>query len=95
MEWFYDILRFCNDTYSWRDDEEYLMRHINGIINGGDVYSSNEIANAYILKKCRTILDMIECGDKETDISTYISILRKEWGDIVLCYNLAKFDRGK
>lgn len=92
MDWFYDILRFCNDTYSFRDEDEYLRNHINDIINGEDVYSSNEIANAYILKKCRTILDMIEWGDRETDISIYISILRKEWGDIVLSYNNAKRD---
>lgn len=95
MEWIYDVLRFCNDTYSFRDEDEYLRNHINDIINGEDVYSSNEIANAYILKKCRIILDMIEWGDRETDISIYISILRKEWGDIVYCYNLVKFDRGE
>lgn len=90
MDWFYDVLRFCNDTYSWRDDEEYLMRHIKNILNGEDVYSSNEIANEYIKKKCRIILDMIEWGDRETDISIYTSILRQEWGDIVLYYNNAK-----
>lgn len=90
MEWFYDVLRFCNEIYSWRDDEEYLMRHIKNILNGEDIPSSNEIANEYIKKKCRIILDMIEYGDREEDISIYTSILRREWSDIVLFYNKNK-----
>lgn len=88
--WFYDVLRFCNDTYSLCNDEEYLMKHIKDILNGKDIPSSNEIANAYILKKCRIILDMIEYGDREEDISIYTSILRREWSDIVLFYNKNK-----
>ena len=100
-DWFYDVLRFCNDIHdlydicNWYDDDkEYLKRHLEDIIKGKDIYSSNEIANEYILKKSCYLLDIINRGGSKEDIHNYESKMRFEWTDIVYCYNLVKFNRG-
>lgn len=88
--WIYDVLRFCNDIYDWEDtktDNKKLKEILEDILDGEDM-SSYEIANDYIRRKCKFLIDLIECGDRNEDIHIYISILRKEWGDIVLSYNL-------
>ena len=92
-DWFYDILRFCNYIYTLEDaknDNKMLKGLLEDILNDEDdeFMSSYEIANDYIKRKCKILIDLIECGDRNEDIHIYVSILRKEWGDIVLSYNL-------
>ena len=100
-DWFYDILRFCNYAYtlydigSWEDDYKMLKGHCEDIIEGEETYSSNEVANEYILKKSCYLLDIINRGDSKEDIQNYICRMLGEWGDIVCCYNLVKFERRK
>ena len=101
-DWFYDVLRFCNDIWNlcgmrpWCDEDfKYTSGHLEDIIEGEDVYSSNEIANEYIIKKSCYLLDMINRGDNKGDIWNYIVKIRGEWADIVYCYNLVKFKRSK
>lgn len=98
-DWFYDILRFCNyvDTLyeigNLEDDYKMLKGHCEDIIEGENKYSSNEIANKYILKKSCGILDLIRHGDTGYNIHSYIKSMRFEWSDIVYCYNLVKFEK--
>ena len=99
-DWFYDILRFCNDVWNLYDignwdngDYKYLNGHVEDVIEGKDKYSSNEIANEYIIKKCCGILNLIRHGDTGYNIHSYIKSMRDEWSDIVYCYNLVKFEK--
>lgn len=101
-DWFYDVLRFCNDVWhlydicNWDEDgNRYLKIHLEDIIKGKDIYSSNQIANEYILKKSCNMIDIIRHGDKGYNIHSYIKSMRDEWSDIVYCYNWVKFERGK
>lgn len=101
-DWFYDVSRFCNDVWhlynicNWdKSDNKSLKMHLEDIIKGEVVYSSNEIANEYILMKACVIIDLINHGDKGYNIHSYIISMRSEWGDIVYCYNWVKFERGK
>ncbi len=99
-DWFYDILRFCNyvDTLyeigSWKDEYKMLKYHLEDIIEGEEKYSSNEIANEYILKKSCYLLDIINRDGSKEDIQNYICGMKWEWSDIVIIYNLVKFEKG-
>lgn len=100
-DWFYDVLRFCNYVWNlydmgiWEDgDYKYLKYHLEDVIEGEDTYSSNEIANEYILKKSCYLLDIINRGNSKENVLNYINKMRFEWSDIVYCYNLVKFKKG-
>ena len=100
-DWFYDILRFCNyldtlyDICDWRGNNNYLKMHLEDIIEGENNYSSNEIANKYILKKSCNLLHIINRDVSKEHIHSYIKSMKDEWADIVYCYNLVKFERSK
>ena len=45
-DWFYDILRFCNEVYSLEDiDIKYLKGYCEDIIEGENSYSSKDPKN--------------------------------------------------
>ena len=100
-DWFYDVLRFCNyvdnlyDIWNiYDEDNKYLKSHLEDIIEGEDTYSSNEIANEYILKKSCYLLDIINRDGSKELIHNYINRMKWEWSDIAYCYNLVKFKKG-